>query len=106
MMSAYKFNFSLKTKPFPHQVEAIDYIQRNEFIALFDEQGLGKTKIVLDALCNNIRENIIDGGLIICKKNLIQNWQEEIETHSYLKSIVLRGSPKEKGLNFMGFAHF
>jgi SWI/SNF-related matrix-associated actin-dependent regulator 1 of chromatin subfamily A len=95
-----------RTKPFPHQVEAIDYIQNREFVALFDEQGLGKTKIVLDALCNNLKDGILDGGLIICRKNLIQNWQDEIETHSFLKSIVLRGTPKEKGNKFLGFTHF
>lgn len=95
-----------KTNPFAHQVEAIDYIEKHEYVALFDEQGLGKTKIVLDAVCNNLKEGVIDGGLIICRKNLIQTWQEEIETHSYLKSIILRGSPKEKGMKFMGFTHF
>jgi SWI/SNF-related matrix-associated actin-dependent regulator of chromatin subfamily A-like protein 1 len=106
MARAQDFNFSPKTMPFQHQVEAIDYIQKRESVALFDEQGLGKTKIVLDAVCNNMKEGILDGGLIICRKNLIQNWKEEIETHSYLKSIILRGSPKEKGLKFMGFSHF
>ncbi len=95
-----------KTNPFAHQVEAIDYIEKHEYVALFDEQGLGKTKIVLDAVCNNLKEGVIDGGVIICRKNLIQTWQEEIETHSYLKSIILRGSPKEKGMKFMGFTHF
>ena len=105
-MRNYIFNFDPKTKPFPHQLEAVNYIQKNDSIALFDEQGLGKTKIILDSLCNNLKENKIDGALIICKKNLIHNWQEEIETHSHLKSIVLRGTSKEKGIKFMGFSHF
>jgi SWI/SNF-related matrix-associated actin-dependent regulator of chromatin subfamily A-like protein 1 len=105
-MQKYKFNFSQKTKPFPHQIEAVTYIEEKPAVALFDEQGLGKTKIVIDALCLNMENQVLSGALIICRKNLIANWQDEINTHSYLKSIVLRGTPKEKGTRFMGYAHF
>lgn len=106
MPSPIKYNFSSKTTPYPHQVEAISYIEGHTEIALFDEQGLGKTKIVIDAICNNLEDKVIGGALVICRKNLIQNWVEEIETHSYLKSIVLRGTAKEKGRKFMGYTHF
>lgn len=87
-------------------MEAIEYITNKVNIPLFDEQGLGKTKIVIEALCNNMKQGIIDGALIICKKSLIGNWKDEIETHSHLKYIVLRGSDNEKGLKFMGYSHF
>lgn len=106
MKKKYNFNYSPKTKPFPHQVEAIEYISSRVTVPLFDEQGLGKTKIVIEALCNNMEQGIIDGALIICKKHLIGNWKDEIETHSHLKYIVLRGSANEKGLKFMGYSHF
>jgi SNF2 family DNA or RNA helicase len=106
MKKNYKFDYSPKTKPFPHQVEAIEYISNREAVPLFDEQGLGKTKIVIESLSNNMNQGIIDGALIICKKHLIRNWQDEIETHSHLKYIVLRGTPDEKGLKFMGYSQF
>ena len=106
MKKKYDFNYSPKTKPFPHQVEAIEYITSRVSVPLFDEQGLGKTKMVIEALCNNMEQKIIDGALIICKMHLIQNWKDEIETHSHLKCIVLRGSANEKGLRFMGYSHF
>ena len=106
MKKKYNFNYSPKTKPFPHQVEAIEYISNRVTVPLFDEQGLGKTKIVIEALCNNMEQGIIDGALIICKKHLIGNWKDEIETHSHLKYIVLRGNANEKGLKFMGYSHF
>lgn len=106
MKKKYNFNYSPKTKPFPHQVEAIEYISNRVNVPLLDEQGLGKTKIVVEALCNNMEQGIIDGALIICKKHLIENWKDEIETHSHLKYIVLRGSANEKGLKFMGYSHF
>ncbi|MFZ1809132.1 MAG: DEAD/DEAH box helicase [Cyclobacteriaceae bacterium] len=106
MSKSFNFNFSPRTKPFTHQVEAINYVEKKDEVALFDEQGLGKTKIVIESICNNISSGHINGALIICKKNLIHNWQEEIETHSFLKSIVLRGTARERGIKFMGFAHF
>lgn len=102
----YIFNYRTKTIPFPHQLEAIEYIINHNSIALFDEQGLGKTKMVIDALCVNMEQGTLDGALIICKKHLIGNWKEEIETHSYLKYIVLQGSKSSRGLNFMGYAQF
>lgn len=106
MKKKYNFNYSPKTKPFPHQVEATEYITSKASVPLFDEQGLGKTKIVIEALCNNMEQGIIDGALIICKKHLIDNWKDEIGTHSHLKYIVLRGNANEKGLKFMGYSHF
>jgi SNF2 family DNA or RNA helicase len=106
MKKIYNFNFNPKTKPYPHQVEAIEYVTNHEFVALFDEQGLGKTKIVIESLCKNMSTGVIDGALIICNKQLIENWKYEIETHSYLNYIILRGTKNEKGLKYMGFAHF
>jgi SWI/SNF-related matrix-associated actin-dependent regulator 1 of chromatin subfamily A len=105
-MKKYRFDYSPRTKPFPHQVEAIEYLKGKVSVPLFDEQGLGKTKIVIEALCSNMERGMIDGALIICKKHLIEMWKDEIETHSHLKYIVLRGSRNEKGMRFMGYAQF
>lgn len=105
-MRTFNFNYTPKTRPFSHQIEATDYVSNNTNSAIFDEQGLGKTKIVIDAICRNIKEGVIDGAIIVCKKSLLYTWKEEIDFHSYLKSIVLRGSPNKKGQSFMGFAHF
>ena len=106
MKRKFRFDFSAKTQPLGHQVEAIGYIETHEYIALFDEQGLGKTKVVIEALCNNMQDRVLDGAIVVCRKHLIGNWQEEIERHCNLKSIVLRGGPQAKGLRFMTFAHF
>src|SRR4030042_452327 len=57
MLGRFNFNYSQKTKPFPHQIEATEYVASNKNSALFDEQGLGKTKIVIDALIRNIKDN-------------------------------------------------
>jgi len=105
-MEKYEFDFAQKTKPFPHQADATEFIKGKESVALFDEQGLGKSKIVIDALCSDIENGIIDGALIICKKSLLRTWEDEIKKHSFLSSIILRGSTREKGYKFLAFVHF
>lgn len=106
MNSRLHFDFSPRTADFPHQPDAIRYVETNDNSALFDEQGLGKTKIVIAALCNNMRDDVIDGALIVCRKHLVKNWSDEITRHSHLNSISLLGSKDARGLEFMGFAHF
>lgn len=106
-MKDYTFDYSSKTKPFPHQLEAIEFIKGKDFIPLFDEQGLGKTKIVIDSLCQDIENGIVECALIVCKKTLIKNWEDEIKKHSHLSSITLRAStPREKGYKYLAFSHF
>lgn len=105
-MKKYKFDYSPKTRPFPHQTEALEFIRAKELVPLFDEQGLGKTKIVIDALMEDMKSGIIEGALIICRKFLLSTWEDEIKKHSHLRSIILRGSAIERGSRFMAFSHF
>jgi len=106
MNRVFHFDFSPRTDSFPHQPDAISYVENSTNSALFDEQGLGKTKVVIAALCNNMRNGIIDGVLIVCRKHLVKTWSDEIVRHSHLSSISLLGSRDSRGLEFMGFAHF
>ncbi len=106
MKSSPKFNYSPRLKPLPHQVEAITFLSQRDWAALFDEQGLGKTKIVIDTMLRGFAQGIIESAVVICKKSLLATWQQEIAKHSQLRSVVLRGSPKQKGLHYMWFAHF
>jgi SNF2 family DNA or RNA helicase len=99
-------NFTAKTLPLPHQVDAINYIHNNNFIALFDEQGLGKTKIVIDALSIDMGERKIEGVLVIAPMTLLNNWEQEVLKHSFLIPIVLRGSRREKRYKFLTGANF
>lgn len=105
-MPKFRFDLSPKTKPYPHQIEAVEFICGKEYIPLFDEQGLGKTKIVIDSLLKDIEDGFIDGALFICKKYLIDMWEEEISKHSYINPIVLRGTSKELGQKFLTYSHF
>ncbi|WXG45708.1 MAG: DEAD/DEAH box helicase [Candidatus Atabeyarchaeum deiterrae] len=100
------FDFSSKTEPLEHQIEATDYVSTHNDVPLFDEQGLGKSKIVIDALCRNMKEKTIDGALIICKKSLLYMWKDEIEKHSNLLPVVLDGSRMQRGRMLTTYGHF
>lgn len=100
------FDFSPRSKPLTHQVEAVDFLSKRDWAALFDEQGLGKTKIIIDTMLRYFSEGVVESAIVICKKSLLTTWEEEIAKHSKLRSIVLRGSENQKGLHYMWFAHF
>ncbi len=99
-------NYNSKTTALPHQIEAINYIYNNKVIALFDEQGLGKTKIVIDSLCWEMKEGKIEGVLVIAPMSLLYNWEQEVCKHSFLIPIVLKGTGKEKRYKFLTGANF
>jgi len=106
MNKKIEFDYSPKTIPLSHQVEVIDYIKKHHTVPLFDEQGLGKSKMVIDALCSNIESHEIEGALIICKKTLLSTWKNEVLKHSHLFPVVLYGSKRQKGRLFLTYAHF
>lgn len=62
-----------------HQVEGTQFLRDHEHAALFDEQGLGKSKQLIDALAGEIATGKIGAGLIVCPNGLKTNWAEEIE---------------------------
>ncbi len=98
--------FEPKTQALPHQLEAINYIKNNQEVALFDEQGLGKTKIVIESLCWSMKQGEIEGALVVAPMSLLYNWEQEVLKHSFLIPIVLRGSKREKRYKFMTGANF
>lgn len=99
-------DYTPKTAPLPHQVEAIRYISERANAALFDEQGLGKTKIVLDALLIAMARKEIDAALIVAPLTLVFVWEQEVRKHTHLYPLVLRGSRKEKKYRFLTGANF
>jgi SNF2 family DNA or RNA helicase len=99
-------NYESKTNALPHQVEAINFIDKHQEIALFDEQGLGKTKVVIEALCWAMRREEIEGVLVVAPMSLLYTWEQEVVKHSFLIPIVLRGSKREKRYKFMTGANF
>lgn len=105
-MPRVRQDFTPRTMPLEHQIEAINYIAECSTAALFDEQGLGKTKIIIDALCRSMERNEIQGALIVAPLSLAYNWEQEIRKHSHLLPIVLRGSDRERRYKLLTGANF
>lgn len=82
--------FNFKTSPYKHQMEGLMYGLSNDSFLLGDDQGLGKTKQIIDiALCRKAQEGM-KHCLIICGINGTKyNWAEEVKIHSNEDSWVL-----------------
>lgn len=90
--------FKFKTEPFQHQLDGFEYGLSNNCWLLGDEQGLGKTKQVIDiAVAKKLQENI-KHCIIICGVNGLKwNWQNEILTHSDETGFILGQRLTKKG---------
>lgn len=76
-------DFTFKTKPYQYQIEGVKYGIDKRYWHLGDEQGLGKTKQIID-LARYLKEmQGVEHCLVICGvASLRWNWRDEIETHS------------------------
>lgn len=76
-------DFTFKTKPYQYQIEGVKYGIDKRHWHLGDEQGLGKTKQIID-LARYLKETqCVEHCLVICGvASLRWNWRDEIETHS------------------------
>jgi len=82
--------FSFKTTPFQHQIEGFNYGLVNDRWLLGDEQGLGKTKQVIDVAVAKKLQKGYKHCLIICGVNGLKwNWANEIKTHSNETGYIL-----------------
>ena len=89
MFDNQKFNLKSKFEGFDYQIQTLLSARDLEYAAIFHEQGLGKTKIAIDLGLDWLKENIVDSVIIVAKKGLIKNWEDEIKTHSFIKARVL-----------------
>lgn len=91
-------NFKFKTKPFEHQIEGFNYGLQYDRWLLGDEQGLGKTKQVIDIAVAKKLANNYKHCLIICGVNGLKwNWYNEIHTHSDEKAFILGQRRRKNG---------
>ena len=75
-------NYKFKTKPYAHQLTALEKSWNKETFAYFMEMGTGKTKVLIDNLAMLYDKGKVDGALIIAPKGVIKTWYEqEIPTH-------------------------
>ena len=75
-------NYKFKTKPYAHQLTALEKSWNKETYAYFMEMGTGKTKVLIDNMSMLYDKGKIDGALIIAPKGVIKTWYEqELPTH-------------------------
>lgn len=87
---SYKF----KTEPFNHQIEGVTFGLNHDKWLLGDEQGLGKTKQVIDiANIKGVKHCLI----ICCVNGLKWNWKNEVATHSDEGAFILGERTNKKG---------
>jgi len=74
----YKF----KTKPYEHQLKALEMSWNRETFAYFMEMGTGKTKVLIDNMAMLYDKGKINGALIIAPKGVIGTWYtQELPAH-------------------------
>lgn len=82
--------FVFTTKPYKHQMEGVIYGLEHESFLLGDDQGMGKTKEIIDlAMCRKQTDGL-KHCLIICGINGNKyNWADEVKIHSREDSWIL-----------------
>ena len=70
-------NYKFKTKPYAHQLTALEKSWNKENFAYFMEMGTGKTKVLIDNVAMLYDKGKIDGVLIIAPKGVVKTWYEQ-----------------------------
>jgi len=85
-----KITYAFKTKPYAHQIEGVKFGNTHDRWLLGDEQGLGKTKQVIDIACSRKQTHNYKHCLIICGVNGLKwNWVNEVAIHSNEQAFIL-----------------
>jgi SNF2 family DNA or RNA helicase len=96
-------NFKFKTKPFNHQVDGVKFaLNKGKFLLCYD-QGLGKTKQIIDwtgcLSANGVKGKV----LIICGVNSLKyNWLSEVRKHSNENGYVIGTRYRKNGNMYEG----
>ena len=89
-------NYKFKTKPYKHQLTALEKSWNKENFAYFMEMGTGKTKVLIDNLAMLYDKGKVDGALIIAPKGVINTWYEqELPTHlpQHIENVTVLWQP-------------
>jgi SNF2 family DNA or RNA helicase len=75
-------NYKFKTKPYAHQITALEKSWDKTEYGYFMEMGTGKSKVLVDNMAMLYDKGRINGALIIAPKGVYNNWfTQEIPTH-------------------------
>jgi SNF2 family DNA or RNA helicase len=75
-------NYKFKTKPYAHQLKALEMSWDKKCFAYFMEMGTGKSKVLIDNSAMLYDHGKINGVLIVAPKGVYKNWySSEIPAH-------------------------
>ena len=75
-------DYKFKTKPYAHQLKALEMSWDKPYFAYFMEMGTGKSKVLIDNIAMLYDAGKINGVLIVAPKGVVKTWYEqEIPTH-------------------------
>jgi len=75
-------DYKFKTKPYAHQLVALEKSWNKKEYGYFMEMGTGKSKVLVDNMSMLYDKGKIDGALIVAPKGVYTNWlSQEIPTH-------------------------
>jgi len=75
-------HYQFKTKPYEHQLKALQSSWNQETFALFMEMGTGKSKVLVDNIAVLYDKGEIQKALIVAPKGVYRNWYSiEVPTH-------------------------
>ena len=89
-------NYKFKTKPYAHQLTALEKSWNKETFAYFMEMGTGKTKGLIDNLAMLYDKGKVDGALIIAPKGVVGTWyKQELPTHlpDHIENVTVLWQP-------------
>jgi len=75
-------NYKFKTKPYAHQLKALEKSWDKEVYAYFMEMGTGKSKVLIDNIAMLYDKGKVNGALIVAPKGVVGTWyNNELPTH-------------------------
>ncbi|MFH1328115.1 MAG: DEAD/DEAH box helicase [Candidatus Bathyarchaeota archaeon] len=110
VLKKYKYkpkDYEFKTKPYDHQITCFNYITASQDdstykppanVGLFLEMGLGKTKIIADAMAYLNKKKLVKSMLYICPNSITEVIKREFALHSPIefKAEIVSGSRTSK----------
>jgi SNF2 family DNA or RNA helicase len=88
IVSRIATDYTSKTDAFPYQLQAFLTVRDLDYSAILHEQGLGKTKIAVDLMLYWLKHRDIDTVMVVTKKQLVKNWENELAVHTHIKPKV------------------
>jgi len=70
-------HYKFKSKPFAHQLKALEMSWDKKVFAYFMEMGTGKSKVLIDNIAMLYDKGKINGALIIAPKGVYKTWMDE-----------------------------